>query len=167
MPLQRQGSNHRPSLSPHKSTPWGGCWVPPGRSVSYFNLECSKQGQESHSQEIHCKASTPKRVLFPTNQVSSEAPMRQAALWSAGSSPWRICCISVCGAGEGWTILREVGTIKSIFTSVSLLIHPETVVRNKIESVSHITHSPPLLFLLFTRQGSIKEQQDLGRRADN
>lgn len=79
------------------------------KKCSYFNLECSKQGQESHSQEIHCKASTPKRALFPTNQVSSEAPTRQAALWSAGSSPWRICCISACGGGKGWTILQEVG----------------------------------------------------------
>lgn len=32
--------------------PWGGCWVPPGRSVSYFNLECGKPGQGSRSQGI-------------------------------------------------------------------------------------------------------------------
>lgn len=39
---------------------WGGSSFPP-RSVSYFNLECSKPGQRSHSQEIQCTASTPKR----------------------------------------------------------------------------------------------------------
>lgn len=61
-----QGRSATTDLSLHAHLhprPWGGRWVPLGRRVSYFNLECGKLSQGSCSQEIQCTGSMPKRAF--------------------------------------------------------------------------------------------------------
>lgn len=74
----KEGSPVTDPLSLHADLCTPGPGELPGKSVSYFDLECGKLGQGSWSQEIQCPASTPEREHFPPNQVCEE-PKRQAA----------------------------------------------------------------------------------------
>ena len=60
MPLQRQGSNHRPSLSPHKSTPWGGCWVSPGRSVAILTWNAASKAKKATAKRYTARQARPR-----------------------------------------------------------------------------------------------------------
>lgn len=96
---ESEGTDRRPSKGRTAATgflslpadlhpkPWGGSSFPPGRSVSYFNLECSKPGQREPQPRDTVYSKHAQESIFPTNCLSSEDPKRQAVEWTASARP--------------------------------------------------------------------------------
>lgn len=118
--MRVRGTDRRPSKGRTAATdflllyadlhpkPWGGSSFPPGRSVSYFNLECSKPGQREPQPRDTVYSKHAQESIFPTNCLSSEDPKKQAVEWTALARPSSAALQCFGGGRAGACMSRQL-----------------------------------------------------------